>query len=467
MPPADAPPTPGFDLKRHLILRVTLFAGLIGALAAAAVVEQAAQRIGRHVLHSGPTVEQLIGRELDTPRDGFDRSLDALQLALTDELGQLLKLCIEVNTFHTGQSRRRCFSGTAAAAPGPVRALLGWRLGTSARYSGRIRQYPGITVGDVVVTPDLDAEAAAVWQQMRLVLAIATGVLLLNLLIYLPVRRALRPTERILDTLRQLERGDLTARMPRPALVELRRIAEGFDHLADRLQHTDRRQRQLARRLLSVREQERRRLARELHDEFGQSLASIRAEAACATDAPAPARRAAIDAIARTAAGMMDNLQRILHQLRPAGLEAFGLRASLAQLVDTAHRHQPDCDIRLTMADDLDTLPDALTVSLYRIAQEGLANALRHGEPAHIGLSIVGGPQGIVLTLEDDGAGTAHDTAGSGLGVLGMTERVEALGGEFSLTHRPARGMRLVARFPAAAMICGESADEPPTVAGR
>src|SRR5690606_18209457 len=115
---------------------------------------------------------------------------------------------------------------------------------------------------------------------------------------------------------------------------------------------------------------------RELHDEFGQSLASIRAEAACAADAPPAERAAAIDTIARSTAVMMDNLQRILHQLRPVGLEEFGLRASLTQLADTARRHHPACRIDLCLADDIDRLPDALTVSLYRIAQEGLSNAL-------------------------------------------------------------------------------------------
>lgn len=471
MPPAPATEKPvrppGIDLKRHLALRVTLFACLIGLGASAFVIDHSTRRIGEHVRLSGPTVEQLIGRELDTPRDGFDRSADGLALALPDALGRLLRLCIEVHTFYANQSRQRCYPDASDTAPAAVRALLAWQLGDAARHAGPIRQYPGITVGHVTVTPDLDSEAAALWQQLRLVLAISAGVLLLNLLIYLPVRRALRPTERVLDTLRRLEHGDLTARMPRPALVELRRIAEGFDHLAERLQRTDRRQRQLAQRLLTVREQERRRLARELHDEFGQSLASIRAEAACAADAPPAERAAAIDAIARSTAVMMDNLQRILHQLRPVGLEEFGLRASLTQLADTARRHHPACRIDLHLADDIDRLPDALTVSLYRIAQEGLSNALRHGAPRQIRLALERDAHGIALTVEDDGTSGAQDTRGSGLGVLGMTERVEALGGHFSLTPRQPCGMTLHAGFPPSALTHGDPADEHPPAAGR
>ena len=444
---------------------MTLFACLTGVLAGGFVLEQAARRIRTDLARSGPTIEQLIGRELDRQRDNFERKLDTLPLALPDPLGQWLRLCVAVHTFYLPQSRHHCFAAQDGSAPTLLRALLAWRVGPAAHYTGPLRQYPGVTIGELVVTPDLDREAAEVWRQMRVVLALAAGVLLLNLLVYLPVRRALRPTERILATLRQLEAGDLAARMPRPALVELRRISEGFDHLASRLQRTDRRQRQLAQRLLSVREQERRRLARELHDEFGQSLASIRAEAACAANAD-NATQASLDAIDRNAAQMMDNLQRILHQLRPVGLEEFGLHASLRQQVASAQRRAPHCAIALDLADDLDTLPDELTVSIYRIVQEGLANALRHAAPAQIDVRVHRDHAGLTVCVDDDGAGNAPDPGGSGLGVLGMTERVEALGGHFSLTPRAPHGMALRARFPPTALHPGEDDDDAPPAAG-
>ena len=106
MPPAPATEKPvrppGIDLKRHLAMRVTLFACLIGLGASAFVIDHSTRRIGEHVRLSGPTVEQLIGRELDTPRDGFDRSADGLALALPDALGRL--------------SHGRAFDGVMAGA---------------------------------------------------------------------------------------------------------------------------------------------------------------------------------------------------------------------------------------------------------------------------------------------------------------------------------------------------------------
>jgi protein-histidine pros-kinase len=110
--------------------------------------------------------------------------------------------------------------------------------------------------------------------------------------------------------------------MPRPRLIELRRIAAGFDHLAEQLQKTLASQRHLALRLLAVREEERRRLARELHDEFGQCLASIGAEAAFIggrAEARDPDLLPAARAIAAVTAHMMESLQGILLQLRPGG----------------------------------------------------------------------------------------------------------------------------------------------------
>jgi protein-histidine pros-kinase len=449
-PAANAPAAPGLDLKRHLLARVTLFACLICIIASAVAFYQAGQRIRAHVVRSGATIEQLIARELDSERPSFDRRLDTLQLAMLDELGLLLKLCIRVHDIYGSPPRQRCFGDDGAGAPAWVGALLARTVGSEHAYSGLIRRYPGIKVGEFELTPNVASEAADVWRQLQLVLAITAGLLLINVLVYLPVRRALRPTERILATIGRLEGGDLAARMPRPRLIELRRIAEGFDHLAERLQRTDQRQRQLAGRLLSVREAERHRLARELHDEFGQSLASIRAEASIAAEdaAALPQLQPSLSAIDRTAATMMENLQRILHQLRPVALETFGLHASLAQLATSAERTRPGCRVTLAVDGAIDDLPDELTTSVYRIAQEGLSNALRHACASCIDLGLRRDPAGVTLTVIDDGTGPAPETGGSGLGVLGMTERVEALGGDFRLTPRHPRGMALEAWLP-------------------
>lgn len=452
LPPVE--PENGIDLKQHLLRRVTLFALFIGVVASGLVLYQARERIRLHIAHTGSTVERLISAEAVQPRGSFQHGLSGLALASLDDIGQLLGICVAVEDIYKQAIVRRCF-GEESAPPRLVRWALGHLIGPEIHYRGAIGQYPGFTVGEFIVTPNLDSEALAVWQQMRTVLGMSLGILLLNLLVYLPVRRALQPTEQILAVLGRMEAGDLTTRMPRPRLLELRRIAAGFDHLTGRLQQTMAEQRRLAQRLLAVREEERRHLARELHDEFGQCLTSIGAETAfitARTRERQPELLPATQSIAAVTSRMLESLQGILGQLRPVGLEEFGLRAGLEQLVGGWQRRLTSCTFELLIEGEIDDLPNDLTVSLYRIIQESLTNALRHGQPEKVTIFLSRAASRCSLSIEDDGEGQQASSAGSGLGVLGMNERVAALGGSFAIAARSPRGMRVQAEFPAAAL---------------
>jgi protein-histidine pros-kinase len=157
---------------------------------------------------------------------------------------------------------------------------------------------------------------------------------------------------------------------------------------------------------------------------------------------------------------MMESLQGILLQLRPVGLEEFGLQAALGELVGGWRRRQPECRFELEVDGDIDALPDALRTGLYRIVQESLTNALRHGHPRRVVVDVRADAAGCRLQVDDDGAGREGPTAGSGLGVLGMHERVEALGGRFALVPLLPRGMRVAADFPAEAVRAVEMNDE-------
>lgn len=444
----------GINLKRNLLLRVTLYALCIGVFSAGIVLNQARERIRGHIARTGSTVARLITAEAAPPRGTFKHGLDGLELASLEGVGQLLGICVKVEDIYKRSIVQRCF-GDTSDPPAVVRSAVGHLIGPEINYRGAIGQYPGFKVGEFVVTPNLDSEAVAVWHQVRTVLGMTVGILALNLLIYLPVRRALKPTDQILAALERMEAGDLSARMPRPRLIELRRIATGFDHLTERLQKTVAEQRHLAQRLLAVREEERRHLARELHDEFGQCLTSVGAEAAFITER-ARARETellpAAQAIASVTAHMMESLQGILIQLRPVGLEEFGLQAGLNQLVGGWRRRLAACTFELFVAGEIDDLPDDLTVSLYRIVQESLTNALRHGMPRKVTVRLDREATRCVLSVEDDGEARERCSAGSGLGVLGMNERVTALGGHFAIEALAPRGTRVYAEFPAEAM---------------
>lgn len=443
------------DLKRSLLVRITLFAVAIFAVAVAFVLEQSSSRVRTHIERTGSTIQQLIDDEAARTSDAYHRSIDNLDLSSLRAIGQLIHFCIEIEDLYLRPVAARCF-----AEPGEAPALLRWTMGqligSDAIYRGGIGYYPGIKVGELAVRPNIDSEAVDAWRQIQTLLWITLGILLLNFLVYVPVRRALRPTEQILETLGRMEGGDLAVRLPPFELIELQRISSVFNHLADRLQQTIGEQQRLAEHLLAVREEERRHLARELHDELGQCLTSINAEAAYANELARddlPALLPCTQAIARTTAHMMEALQQILRQLRPIGLEEFGLTAGLEQLIHGWNqRLRGRCRYRLEIEGSFDGLPDKLNVSLYRIVQESLTNATRHGEATEVCVRLYH-RDGIELRIEDDGRQSAARPAAPGLGVLGMHERVQALGGSFTLSPRQPRGMIVAATIPLATSV--------------
>lgn len=455
-----SPPLRPLDLKRHLLVRVSLFALIVLFVGAAVTLLEARYRIRSDIPRTGIAIRLLITDEINRNYSAYNATLAELNLDLAalKAIGQVLNFCIEMTDFHSHTMYRQCFA-EATKLPGPVDDFMRWVIGSDMVYRDSIGQYPGITAGQLVVTPNYGSEVQELARKLGNLLAVSVMILLLSFFVYRPVRNALAPSEAILGTLRRMEHGDLSARMPNFALIELNSIGEGFNHLANRLESTIHSQQRLAHRLLSVREEERRHLARELHDEFGQYLASLNAEAAFArelADEAVPALRPCADSIVKTVEHMMEALQQILHRLRPIGLEEFGLLPSLEQLI--TGWNQRCRDTRFTLAADpgLGDLPNNINVSLYRIIQESITNAVRHGQPGRVEVILQRRPAGLVLEIRDDGQGSASressDKSGKpgGFGRLGMEERVLALGGTLNILPAQPRGTLVSVCLPLA-----------------
>ena len=212
--------------------------------------------------------------------------------------------------------------------------------------------------------------------------------------------------------------------------------------IADLLAHN----RELAQQLISLQENERRALARELHDELGQGCTAIRVETAwlrhCAANDHAGMLAAAGRADA--AAGALYHLVRdMLHRLRPPNLDALGVDAALQALCETwQERTGVVCEWRRVGASD--SLGDVVNVTLYRVTQEALTNVTRHAAAQRVQVTLMRErADEIVLEIADDGRGMAADAANSGLGLLGATERAAAVGGTLSVTSPAGAGVRL------------------------
>lgn len=357
----------------------------------------------------------------------------------------------------SGDMLQRFCSGVPPAPPPPQAFTAFYRsLFDPGREAARPVVVRGTKLGEAVVTVDPAVQTAEAWHEAgRLMLALAIALPLLCGLVYAALARALRPTHMIRNGLERIAANDLAARLPPFDLAELSAIRDVFNHLAESLDIALAERSELTRKLIALQDEERRHLARELHDEFGQSLAAIRALASSARQTAAqdcPSLLGECDGIARTATGMMETLRGALFRLRPPDVEELGLVASLEGLVagwNGRSRGETRFSIRFDGA--FESLPATISANLYRIVQEALTNAAKHAGATRVSLEVTMRTDEIALAIDDDGR--SADPAGkSGMGLLGMRERVAALRGRLSFEAGPNGGsaLRVVIPLPAA-----------------
>ncbi|WP_026871269.1 histidine kinase [Inquilinus limosus] len=362
-------------------------------------------------------------------------------------------------TFSPGDEapRRLCSQLEAIGAPAPAwfRAFYDHVFGPYSRTERPLSARQPLA-GVVTAEPDRGAAVRQAWHQIAVVLSVAALLAAgIGILAALFIGHSLMPARTIIAGLRRLERGDYSYRLPRYGTAEFDRISRAVNDLTARLAETTAQRVALTNRLFQVQEEERRALARDLHDEFGQCLAAVGALATViemeAADRPEIAKDAR--SIRDTSKRMAATLRGALARLRSQEVEELGLEASLARLV-AGWNAQKDrrAAFHLDIVGSLAGLPEATSLSIYRIAQECLTNAARHGKPRDVRLQVqrvdAEGRDAVAVSVEDDGGGTlARLNWAPGYGLLGIRERVAALGGSLSISQ--ARwGVRVAALIP-------------------
>jgi signal transduction histidine kinase len=315
--------------------------------------------------------------------------------------------------------------------------------------------------GTVVATPDPGAAISLAWEYILNVIDVALLMsAAIALLSSLAIAHTLAPARSIVTALQRMARGQYRTPLPRFRSMELAMIGQAVGELGGRLEEATEQRAALTRRLLEIRDDERRALARELHDEFGQNLSAILAFAATieTTDTKesngsgiAQDARMISQATHRIMASLRDTLKRLRHPLP----EELGLEASLVNLVDSWRSQsatQPQ--IQLDVKGDLADIGGTAATTAYRVAQECLTNALRHSAAREISLRIErrsGDENALLIRVEDDGGGDAERVAQSaGFGLTGIRERITAAGGSLSILPAT-RGLSVAATIPLAA----------------
>lgn len=305
--------------------------------------------------------------------------------------------------------------------------------------------------GSLVVKPDPSFEVDEVWRDATGLMRLAAAIFVVtNVLVSLLVGRALAPVKRILGALNEIERGNLATRMPPLTLPELGRIGAAFNRMMDRLQASVTQNRQLSQQLIRVQEEERRSLARELHDELGQCLTGILADATailnCAK-AGRPAPRESAEAIVEVTRHIMELVRSMLQRLHADTLANLGLEEALQELARAWRQRNPGTTCTLHIGGSLEHVGEQLEITVYRLVQEALTNVARHARAHNLEIRV---HRGAALTVEiqDDGVGMKHEARATGFGLAGMCERVESLGGTMALASRRGRGVTLTVELP-------------------
>jgi PAS domain S-box-containing protein len=229
-------------------------------------------------------------------------------------------------------------------------------------------------------------------------------------------------------------------------VTERVRAQKALRESADRLQH-------LSRRLLKVQEEERRHLARELHDEFGQALATITLHLHAARSLAGVAALPRLDQCVTLLQQAGEQVRRLALELRPTMLDTLGLEATLRWL---AEQYQQRNGSEVQIVGHLSGAPllAELTIAGFRVVQEALTNVVRHASAQHVWIELSQSESVLEVVVHDDGVG--FDVAATqelssrrgSLGLLGMAERVQLLGGKLDVESEPGRGTRIRATFP-------------------
>ena len=319
--------------------------------------------------------------------------------------------------------------------------------------------YRGATLGALRVRSNPLSEFEELEDRVSSDIALlAVAILAMAISIYWMVRRGLRPVGEIKDALTRLADGELETRLPHFRLKDLDEICDRFNHCAATLQDSAATRRELMRRVIDVGEEERTRLARELHDELGQSLTAIKVDAAyIAREAAgnAPKIQLCAQGIERLSREVMELTRGMLARLRPHGLESVGLRESLQELVSGWQARVAErFSCSLVVNGPVDLLSADLNITLYRLVQECLTNAVRHSSARAVALEVavdagLAVQPRVWLRVRESGV---TDAAGAmslhGMGLLGMRERVEARGGQLSISLQAGSGLMLEAWMP-------------------
>ena len=435
------------------------------------------------VMSAGPRIRAENESMMRLAKEFVETAVESLQGTTNpgERLGVLLDGLKDLRHVHIYRAAPGANIPAAKPAPPAGTGVPAW-LSRLAQPEARI-EVPvvvnGQNFGDLVIEPEPTDESAEIWDSIVKFSVIGTALAGATLLLMsLMIAHLLKPIKTVGNALMLLDAGNYGVSVPETGPPEFADICTKLNRLAATLKVTISENRRLAERIICIQDEERKDLARELHDELGPYLFAIRAGASTMRNevergtGDKPKFIRTCDTLLERIEAMQRMNRRVLQKLRPMGLDEFGLKAKLASLVGMWRENHPETSISLGVSDAMPERDGTSNLTIYRIVQEGLTNAFRHAdatridivvEPMRAGSEIPdtirpGAPRlppgrpCVHVTVSDDGKGIAAQLSPS-YGITGMNERVCATGGEMRIFNRPGGGVTLEAWVPASATL--------------
>jgi signal transduction histidine kinase len=297
-------------------------------------------------------------------------------------------------------------------------------------------------VGEIVFSPDISAEIYEKWIGFLALVSIAIVLMFLaGSLAHFTAGSAIKSLHKLGEGLTRMRTGHYERPIPPSGPPEIRRSAEEANELARTLGRLSQDNRSLLRKIVSLQDDERQDIARELHDELGPLLFGIRANTVALMESLPPDRtglETSSQGILQSVEALQYANRRILDRLRPLYIQELGLERSIHTLLQNARAQAPDLKLSAHIDSGLNETDGLLSQTVYRVIQEAVTNVLRHANARSMEVTAIRQERELTIEVSDDGIGFAADQV-FGRGLTGMQERVRALSGTLELVREEGR----------------------------
>ena len=434
------------SIQRRLALSITLVLLLSLALGAALTYWHVVAKVRTEMQAALAVGAQTAAKAVDG-RDGTDAPARRLRRLVADFDGDR-----HIMAVLTTSDGRVLAQSTLLQPDQPAPAWFYAMVAGPATRADLALAEPFKAVGALKLEADPHNEVAEAWSDVLLTTAImALFFSLVLALVFWTIRGALRPLRDVVTALSRIGEGDYATRLSPAMYRELQPLRDGFDAMAARLATMRAQNRDLHEQILNLQEEERAELARDLHDDVAPFLFSVGADAAMirqyllANRIEDVAPRA--EAIADSVRHMQKHLKGVLRRLAPETLIDLGLAGAIDNLVAFWRIRRPTLTFTLDLTDE--PVEPPLDAVAFRVVQESLSNAVRHGDPTAIDVRVLASETMLTIRVEDDGSGFSQEPPPRGFALASMQERVKAVGGRLSIRDRSGgRGAIIEAELP-------------------